>query len=104
MDAFVSEPIEAIGDAIDTANMTTGAPGIPMKFKWRRKIHKVGAVLRHWRETSRCKHGSQEAYVRKHWVEVETAEGLRMKLYFERQARRGANAKKRWWIYSVESD
>jgi hypothetical protein len=39
-------------------------------------------------------------YVRKHWYEVVTASGGTMKLYFERQARRGQKGT-RWWLFSI---
>jgi phosphoribosylglycinamide formyltransferase-1 len=96
---FISEAIE-VAD-IDPSSMSFGEPGIPRSFKWRGQSFGVKEVIRTWKETSGCSHGSKEAYVRKHWMELETSDGQRMKVYFERQSRRGGNAKKRWWLYSV---
>jgi hypothetical protein len=40
-------------------------------------------VLRTWHETGRCRHGSPEVYVRKHWYGGHDFNGT-MKLYFDR--------------------
>jgi len=39
-------------------------------------------------------------YVRKHWYEVATKSDGIMKLYFERQPRRGQKGA-RWWLFSI---
>ena len=69
--------------------MAIGEPGLPREFVWRGRTITVQAVLRTWRETGKCRHGSPEMYVRKHWYEVVTVSDGTMKLYFERQARGG---------------
>ena len=97
---FVSEPIKPVTETADTSRMAIGEPGLPRKFVWRGRTITVQAVLRTWRETGKCRHGSPEMYVRKHWYEVATDSDGTMKLYFERQpygGRRGA----RWWLFSV---
>jgi phosphoribosylglycinamide formyltransferase-1 len=100
---FVSEAIEPVADAMETRRMARGEPGLPRRFRWRDAEHEVAEVLESWRETSRCRHGSPEQYVRKHWYRVRTTDGAEMKLYFERQARPGRRGKLRWWLHSVST-
>jgi hypothetical protein len=98
---FVSEAIEPVVETIDTTRMAPGAPGLPQQFRWRRQTINIVNVLKAWHDTGPCRNGSGEAYVRKHWFEVETASNAKMKIYFERQARSGRN-KSRWWLFSIE--
>lgn len=100
-DRFVSEPIRPVVATSDTARMAAGEPGLPTEFVWRGRTIRIAAVLRTWRETGPCRHGSGERYVRKHWYEVETVADGRMKLYFERQPQPGR--KPRWWLFSVSA-
>jgi hypothetical protein len=69
---FISEPINPLTETADTSRMAIGEPGLPRKFFWRGRTISVTAVIRSWRKTGRCRHGSTEMYVRKHWYEVET--------------------------------
>lgn len=62
--------------------MAAGEPGLPREFVWRGRTVRITAVLRTWRETGPCRHGSPERYVRKHWYEVATDSGGMMKIYF----------------------
>ncbi|MBI1374246.1 MAG: cytoplasmic protein [Phycisphaera sp.] len=98
---FVSEAIEPDRSAMDTARMATGAPGLPGVFTWRGTRYEVARVISVWKDSSPCRNGSPEVYLRKHWYEVETTDGSVMKLYFERQARSKRQAKRRWWLYTV---
>ena len=98
---FISEPIQRTGDVMETFAREPGGPGLPRRFLWRGKEHVVAEVLEHWRETGPCHSGSREQYTRKHWVRVRTAEGLEMKLYFERQPRSKRQQTTRWWLYSI---
>jgi len=79
--------------------MAIGEPGLPGEFLWRGRTVRIVEVLRSWKETGPCRHGSGEQYVRKHWYEVVTASDGVMKIYFERQPR-GGRKSARWWIYS----
>ncbi len=96
---FVDEAIVPVIATADTSRMAAGEPGLPQQFLWRGRTVEVVAVLRSWRETGKCHHGSPELYVRKHWFEVETADGV-MRIYFERQPRRGKK-EPRWWLFSI---
>jgi hypothetical protein len=99
---FVSEAIRPVIDTIEPAEMSTGEPGLPRQFQWGSQTIDVVSVLRTWRETGPCRHGSGERYIRKHWFEVATSSGSTMKLYFERQARSG-QIKSRWWLFTIDA-
>ena len=97
---FVSEAIEPVVATFDTARMAVGEPGLPREFVWRGRTIEVATVLRTWRETGKCRHGSPELYVRKHWYEVATTARDTMKIYCDRQARGGGKGA-RWWLFSI---
>ena len=97
---FVSEAIKPLTETADTSRMAIGEPGLPLKFVWRGRTISITTVLRSWRETGRCRHGSPEMYVRKHWYEVATDSYGIMKLSFERQPRRVKKGA-RWWLFSI---
>jgi phosphoribosylglycinamide formyltransferase-1 len=97
---FVSEAIKPVVATSDTLRMAAGEPGLPREFVWRDQTITIVAVLRSWRETGRCSHGSPELYVRKHWYEVVTASNGTMKIYFVRQPRGGRQVG-RWWLFSI---
>ena len=97
---FISKAIKPITETADTSRMAIGEPGLPRKFVWRGRTISVTAVIRSWRETGKCRHGSPEMYVRKHWYEVETSSDGTMTLYFERRPRRGQKGA-RWWLFSM---
>lgn len=98
---FVSEPLEPLGRTFDTALMAAGGPGSPKRFRWRKQEYSVARVLETWKTVSKCRHGSADLYVRKHWFKLVTSDGTRMTLYFERQPKIGANRKNRWWVLTV---
>jgi len=98
---LVSESIKPVVSTIDPSAMAIGGPGLPREFVWRGEPLGVAAVLRTWRETGPCTHGSSESYVRKHWFEVRTTGNRRARIYFERQPR-GRDRTKRWWLFSIE--
>jgi hypothetical protein len=90
---LVGELIKPLTETADTSRMAIGEPGLPQKFFWCARTVHIKAVLRSWRESRRCRHGSPEMYVRKHWYEVATESDGIMKLYFERQPRLGQKGK-----------
>ena len=99
---FVSEPISPVTATSDTSRMAIGEPGLPRQFIWRGRTIEIVTVLRSWRQTGKCRHGSPELYMRKHWYEVETmADGI-MTIYFDRQPRHGRK-EGRWWLFSVKN-
>jgi len=98
---FISEPIKPITGEADAAAMALGEPGLPHKFLWRDVEYTVAEVLSAWRETSDCRSGSPEQYVRKHWFDIRTTDGHQMRLYFDRQPRSKRDRKVRWWLHTV---
>jgi len=97
---FIGAAIQPIPGTFDAARMSTGEPGLPHQFRWKQQIIQVARVLKTWRETGPCHHGSGETYVRKHWFEVLTDSGDTMQIYFERQPR-SQRDKSRWWLFTI---
>ena len=97
---FICQPITPDKDALNTAHMSRGEPGLPARFTWRDDEYTVAEILASWKESGKCTHGS-EMYLRKHWYEIRTVCGKVMKLYFERKARSTKQAKQRWWLYTT---
>jgi hypothetical protein len=99
---LISEALTPVVATSDTSRMALGEPGLPREFLWRGRTIRITTILRTWRETGKCHHGSPELYVRKHWYEVATDEDVTMKIYFDRQSRRGKGHKEpRWWLFSM---
>jgi len=99
---FISEMIKPLAGTFNTAAMTRGEPGLPSGFVWKNTEYIIDEVLEVWKETSACKSGSSEIYLRKHWYKIKTTNGMIMTLYFERQARSKKQNKARWWLYTIE--
>lgn len=102
--AFVSEPLTPLEQSFDAARMAHGEPGMPRKFRWRRRTIEVAEVLETWKEYGDCTHGSGERYLRKHGYRIRTTDGLVLKIYFQR--RYGKVQRKessRWWVFSIET-
>ena len=98
---FIGAPITPVVETINAARMSAGEPGLPRQFRWKSQTIQIASVLKTWRDTGPCHHGSGERYVRKHWFEVLTDSGETMKIYFERQARSRGN-RSRWWLFTVD--
>ena len=98
---FVGEPVRPVPGTMDVPAMARGEPGLPRRFTWRGETHEAVAVIARWKTTGPCRSGSGERYVRRHWFRVRTAEGRVMTLYFDRQPRRGGEARRRWWLFSA---
>jgi Domain of unknown function (DUF6504) len=99
---FISEAIKPVVATCDISRMAVGEPGLPREFVWRGQTIEITGVLRTWRDTGKCRHGSSEMYVRKHWYEVVTNSNNTMRIYFDRQPRRG-QSNDRWWLFSISS-
>jgi phosphoribosylglycinamide formyltransferase-1 len=101
---FISEPIYPMGD-FDATGMSFGEPGLPEKFRWRRREFTIGGVLEKWKDYGDCKHGSGERYVRKHFYRLKDANGEILVVYFQRSfGKASAKVKSRWWLYSLENN
>ena len=99
---FISEPLKAVTEAVDPRSFAIGAPLLPAEFIWRGNSLSIAEVLEEWKETSPCRHGSGELYVRKHWFRLRLKTGEEAKIYFERQPRFGDGKKARWWLFSLK--
>ena len=97
---FIGQTIKPIPGTLDTARMASGEPGLPRGFTWGQDTIEIAEVIRTWKESGPCHHGSGEQYLRKHWYEVRTSTGTQLTLYFERQPRGRTKAKQRWWLFS----
>lgn len=100
---FVSESIRPIPGTFDTGPMARGEPGLPARFMWRKQEYTVVRIIDKWKETSPCKTGAKEKYVRKHWYKIETRCGAIMQIYFERQPLAKGQRKIRWWLYTIKN-
>lgn len=98
---FVSAVLRPVAGTFDAARMSTGEPGLPRQFRWKTQTFQIARVLKTWRETGPCHHGSGERYVRKHWFEVQTDTGDTLKIYFERQSR-SRGKRDRWWLFTID--
>jgi len=98
---FISAAIQPVAGTFDAARMSTGEPGLPRQFRWKRQTIQIARVLKTWRETGPCHHGSGETYVRKHWFEVLSDGGETMKIYFQRHSR--SRSEGRWWLFTIGS-
>ena len=96
---FVSEPIEPKPGSYDTNAMGAGEPGLPSVFTWRGRQYEVAQVLSTWKS-----HGEDrgDTYVRRHWYEILTSSGHRMRIYFDRNPGRSGSQLGRWWLYTFE--
>ena len=98
---FVSEEIQPVPGTFDASGMAAGEPGLPGRFLWQNREYAVADVLEKWKSTGRCRTGSEEYYVRRHWFRARVESGEIMTIYFERQPRSPRERLKRWWLYSV---
>lgn len=102
-DQFICQPITPVPNTFDTHAMAQGEPGLPHRFLWQNHEYQVLEVLEIWK-TSSPEGGSGEMYLRRHWWKLRTTEGPVMTIYCDRQARHARQPKKRWWLYTIESD
>lgn len=91
---FVSRPIAPADEQLFTP-ASGMEPPIPKVFLWDGRSLIVSAVLRKWRST---KDDRGDTYLKRHWFELQTACGLTIEIYYDRQARRG---KAQWWLYAI---
>ncbi len=91
---FVGEPIDPDASTMDPSLLSQGEPDAPNAFVWREARYEIETVERRWK-THKMDRGDK--YVDKHWFEVITTGGERMRLYFDRRPK----VAKRWWIFST---
>jgi hypothetical protein len=95
MRRFVSAPLVPAGDGFVTAP-SGNEPPVPRAFRWGDRTLAIASVLRTWRST---KTDRGDAYLKRHWFELQTEDNVRVEVYYDREARRGAPA---WWLYAIE--
>jgi hypothetical protein len=101
---FVSEELTPVAGTLDAASMSHGEPGLPERFTWRGREYRIAGLLRKWKTSGPCHHGSGEVYLRRHWYRILTEPRTVMTVYCERQARNAKRPKARWFIYTIEPD
>src|SRR5579863_6962686 len=96
---FVSEPIVPEAGTADVDAMARAEPGPPTSFTWRGKRYDIARVLLTWKS-----HGEDrgDTYVRRHWFDVVTKSGERMRIYFDRNPGRSGSRVSRWWLYAID--
>jgi Family of unknown function (DUF6504) len=92
---FVSRPIAPTGEAFITT-ASGSEPPVPSVFTWEDRVLAIAAILRSWRST---KTDRGDAYLKRHWFELETTDGYRIEVYYDREAKRGAS---HWWLYTID--
>lgn len=100
---LVSEPITPQPGTFDVSRMARGEPGLPTGFTWRGESTAVSDVVAAWKQSSR-EGGAGELYLRRHYYRIRMGDGRVWTVYFIRQAARGGNPKKRWFLYSIETE
>jgi RimJ/RimL family protein N-acetyltransferase len=93
---FASEPIAPVPGAADPTAMSHGEPSVPTAFVWREQRFAVAHVLSTRRDMGQDR---GDTYLRRHYYEIETTDGVRMTLYFERNPS-DRTKRKRWWLYT----
>ncbi|MDD5199432.1 MAG: DUF6504 family protein [Terrimicrobiaceae bacterium] len=102
---FFSEALVPDRESFDPSRMAMGEPGLPGKFRWRNRELVVAEVLERWKEHGDCRHGSGERYLRRHGYRLRTADGLVMRIYFQRSfGRSSSRVASRWWLHSIEEE
>jgi len=89
---FVSEPLVP-----DPGSLVPGAAGEPLlalRFTWRGRAFEIVRIERRWKTTDAAHSAPGGAYVRRHWADVCTACGERLRIYGERGGR------PRWFVHS----
>ncbi|MGA7355218.1 MAG: DUF6504 family protein [Candidatus Cybelea sp.] len=71
-------------------------PPVPLAFLWDDRRLSIVTVLRRWRST---KSDRGDAYLKRHWFELETENGEKIEVYYDREAPRNAP---HWWLYTID--
>jgi len=101
---FVSEKISPVPGTADLSALSRGEPGVPTAFVWRGQRFDVARTLERRKNMGEDR---GDVYVRRHYYDIETADALRMTIYFERNpTSRGRDYKnrrgrKQWWLYTL---
>jgi len=104
MTEFVSEPIAPRGRRFDVAAMGRGEPGLPAAFTWRGQSMEIAETLKAWKQ-SQAEGGRPggERYLRRHCYQLKMADGTIWTVYFTRQPSTQPAARRRWFLYTIDS-
>lgn len=91
---LISEPITPDPASYLVADAAAGEPPIPSRFTWRGRRYELVRVERTWKSTNAGVYHVGDVYLRRHWADVVTVCGERLRLYGER------GAKPRWYLHS----
>ena len=97
---LIGERIEPDVRTFALSRAARGEPALPTRFTWRGRVHEIAEVEREWKTTDRKHRATGDAYVRRHWADVRTAEGQFLRIYADRGSAKGG----RWWIHSRPRD
>jgi hypothetical protein len=105
---FVSEPIEPEPGSFSTDAMATGLAALPGAFRWRGRRYVIVRCLRHAKQGDFEGHSiGGDRYLRRQTFDVELDTGEVAQIYVLRNAPRGARrdgaARRRWFLYSIET-
>jgi len=95
MRRFVSRPIRPADEGFITP-ATGSEPPVPAAFVWDERKFEIRAVIRTWRST---KGDRGDNYLKRHWYELETPDGVKLEVYYDREARRGTSP---WCLYTID--
>lgn len=98
---YIGEEIRPVKEEFDYSASAPGEPAIPRKFIWRHETLEILHILKKWKTSSSCRHGSADRYVRKHWYEIRTTDNRVMTIYFDRQFKDPRGQTRRWWLFSM---
>ena len=92
---FVSRQLAPAGDGFVTP-ATGGEPPVPRAFIFERATLTIASIVRTWRSS---KNDRGDTYLKRHWFELETDDGKRLEVYYDRAAARGQSP---WWLYTIK--
>lgn len=102
---FVCEELTPVAGTASAAAMAKGEPGVPGRFCWRDREYRVTGVIEKWKTSGRCRNGSDELYLRRHWYKIAAESSRRagiMTIYCDRQAKNRKRPKSRWFVYTIQ--
>lgn len=99
---FVCEELTPVAGTPSAAAMAKGEPGVPGRFCWRGREYRVTGVIEKWKTSGRCRNGSDELYLRRHWYKIAAEPQAVMTIYCDRQAKNRKRPKSRWFVYTIQ--
>ena len=94
---FVSEKISPVAGSADISALARGEASMPSAFVWRGQRFDVARTVDKRKALGKDR---GDVYVRRHYYEIETADALRMTIYFDRNPS-DHSKRKQWWLYTV---